>query len=154
VRVQDVPLGSAVRVTGAPAEHFSSRGLRDRNAALWCGYVVQGEAGTVYFAGDTGYGSHFAEIARRFGPIRLALLPIGDYRPRWFMSPVHVSPEEAVRAHREVGAATSVAIHFGTFPLADNGEAEPVNDLKAALAGTEEAAQFWVLGFGEGRDVP
>jgi L-ascorbate metabolism protein UlaG (beta-lactamase superfamily) len=152
---QTLDLTTECRVTSVPAQHFSARGLRDRNKTLWCGYVLQAPAGTVYFAGDTGFGPHFHQVAQRFGPIRLALLPIGDYLPRWFMSPVHLCPAEAVQAHQVLGAGTLVAIHYGTFPLADNGQEQPVAELRAALANAGEAAsRFWILGFGEGTDVP
>jgi L-ascorbate metabolism protein UlaG (beta-lactamase superfamily) len=152
---QEAPLGAGVTLTCVPARHSSGRGLRDRGATLWCGFVLGGAAGPVYFAGDTGWGRHFEEIARRFGPPRLALLPIGAYLPLWFMAPVHLSPVEAVRAHEVLGARTSVAIHFGTFRIADDAEAQPVAELRAAQARSGEAARdFWVLGFGEGRDVP
>jgi L-ascorbate metabolism protein UlaG (beta-lactamase superfamily) len=148
-------LRNGMKVTCVPAQHFSVRGFRDRNNALWCGYVLEGPGGRIYFAGDTGYGPHFERIGRQFSPIRLALLPIGAYKPAWFMSPVHMSPHEAVLAHQTLGAQTSVGIHFGTFALADEGEKEPEIDLQRAL---KEAGgpmpQFWKLGFGEGRDVP
>jgi L-ascorbate metabolism protein UlaG (beta-lactamase superfamily) len=109
----------------------------------------------VYFAGDTGWGPHFEDIARRFGPPRLALLPIGAYLPRWFMAPVHLSPEDALRAHRALAARTSVAVHFGVFPIADDGEGQALADLQAAQVRAGEVAQgLCVLGFGEGRDVP
>lgn len=148
-------LPGGLRVTAVPAQHFSSRGLCDRDATLWVGYVIQGSGGPVYFAGDTGWGPHFAEIRARFGPPRLALIPIGAFRPEWFMSRVHVSPGEALEAHRVLEASTSVGIHFGTFRLADDGEREPVEKLQAAVAAAgEPAPRFWVLGFGEGREVP
>jgi L-ascorbate metabolism protein UlaG (beta-lactamase superfamily) len=71
------------------------------------------------------------------------------------MGPVHMSPEEALQAHGDLKASTSVAIHFGTFPLADDGEREPVEKLRAAQRAIgPDADRFWVLGFGEGRDVP
>lgn len=143
-----------LRVTAVPARHFSGRGLRDRNATLWCGYVIEGASGTVYFAGDTGYGAHFRKIGARFPQIRLAFLPIGAFRPQWFMGPVHISPEDAVRAHEDLGAATSIAIHFGTFHLADDGQDEPLIELQRALDARKVAHRFWVLDAGEGRDVP
>jgi L-ascorbate metabolism protein UlaG (beta-lactamase superfamily) len=112
-------------IHSVPAQHFSARGLFDRNRTLWCGYVVEAAGRIVYFAGDTGFGGHFARvlagIRERFGPPRLALLPIGACEPRWFMSAVHMSPEEAVRAHEILRAGTSVAIHHGTFQLGDEG---------------------------------
>ncbi len=151
---QEAPLPADVTVACVPAQHFSGRGLWDRDGTLWCGYVLRGPAGPVYCAGDTGFGGHFEEIAARFGAPRLALLPIGGYLPAWFMSAVHISPPEAVRAHQVLGARTSVAIHFGTFRLADDGEAQPAEELRAALARLGGAGDFWVLGLGEGRDVP
>ena len=92
-----------------PALHFSSRGIYDRNRTLWCGYVIECQSRLVYFAGDTAFGPHFAQIRETFGSPHLALLPIGAYEPRWFMSPVHMSPDEAVRAHEILAARTSVA---------------------------------------------
>ncbi len=111
--------GSELRIFSVPAAHFSARGLRDRNRTLWCGYVIQTAAGIIYFAGDTGFGPHFAWIREQFGAPRLALLPIGAYAPRWFMSPVHIAPEDALQAHEILGAETSLAIHHGTFRLTD-----------------------------------
>lgn len=151
---RSVDLSPSLRVTSVPAKHFSGRSFFDRDATLWCGYVIEGPSGTIYFAGDTGYGSHFKRIAERFGPIRLALLPIGAYLPRWFMSPVHISPEEAVRAHQDLGALTSVAIHFGTFALGDDGADQPIVDLRGALEKTKPVRPFWVPRFGEGIDIP
>lgn len=151
----EAPLPGGLRVTCVPARHFSMRGLRDHDNTLWCGYVLDGPAGRVYFAGDTASGSHFAEIARRFAPLRLALLPIGAYRPEWFMSAAHVSPRQSLEAALELKAETSVAIHFGTFALADDGEFEPAAELQRCLDSLPPPApRFWVLEFGEGRDVP
>lgn len=144
-----------VGVTCVPAKHFSGRGLSDADSTLWCGYVLQTPGGGVYFAGDTGMGSHFAEINDRLGPFRLALLPIGAYLPRWFMHPVHLSPRDAVELHRLLKPRVSVAIHFGTFALGDDGETEPADELREALKDEDEAdSRFWLLEHGEGRDVP
>jgi L-ascorbate metabolism protein UlaG (beta-lactamase superfamily) len=151
---QPAQFSDSIRITAIPARHFSGRGLRDRNRTLWAGYVIESPSGTILFAGDTAYGPHFAEIAARFPKIRLALIPIGAYRPQWFMGPVHISPSDAVRAHKEVGAATSIAIHFGTFHLADDGEDEPVIELQRAMDQEKERLRFWTLDPGEGRDIP
>ncbi|HUP44004.1 MAG TPA: MBL fold metallo-hydrolase, partial [Thermoanaerobaculia bacterium] len=150
---QETAISDRVRITAVPAQHFSARALSDRDANLWGGFVISGPSGNVYFAGDTGWGKHFDEIGQRFGPIRLALLPIGAYLPRWFMKPAHIHPAEAVDAHHALRASTSVAIHFGTFRLGDDGEMQPVEDLRRAIAGKGNP-RFWILGFGEGRDVP
>jgi len=128
-----------------PALHFSSRGIFDRNKTLWCGYVIQSQNRAIYFAGDTAFGDHFAQIRQRFGPPRLALLPIGAYEPRWFMSPIHMDPPEAVRAHEILGSRTSIAIHHGTFQLADDGLDTP----KRRLAASSKPDSFLVLENGQ-----
>ncbi len=152
---QSVALTDEVTLTSVPTRHFSNRGLTDQDENLWTGYVISGPAGRVYFAGDTGYGPHFRAVRERLGPPRLAILPIGAYEPRWFMREVHVAPDEAVQAHLDLGAGTSLGMHFGTFRLADDGELEPPEELAAALRARGIPGQrFWVLGFGEGRDVP
>jgi len=142
-------------VTCVPAKHFSGRGLSDGDSTLWCGYVLQGSAGNTYFAGDTGMGSQFLEIKNRLGPFRLALLPIGAYLPRWFMHPVHLSPSEAIEVHHLLEPRVTMAIHFGTFALGDDGEFEPVVKLREALDDKDKSdSRFWILDHGEGRDVP
>jgi L-ascorbate metabolism protein UlaG (beta-lactamase superfamily) len=152
---QRIRVNDSVRVTFVPAQHFSSRGMFDHHKTLWGGFVIEGSRHRVYFAGDTGFGGHFEQIRDRFGPITLALLPIGAYKPRWFMSPVHLSPQQAVQSHKILGARQSMAIHFGTFPLGDDGEHEPVVELKQALENNQLTEEdFWVPGFGEGRRVP
>jgi L-ascorbate metabolism protein UlaG (beta-lactamase superfamily) len=140
-------------ITAVPAHHFSARGLSDRNRNLWSGFVIASPAGNVYFSGDTGWGEHFAQIGQRNEPIRLALLPIGSYLPRWFMRYAHIDPAEAVRAHFALRAKTSVAIHFGAFELGDDGQFEPIHDLQKAVAANGNP-RFWVLDHGEGRDIP
>jgi L-ascorbate metabolism protein UlaG (beta-lactamase superfamily) len=149
---QEVPLSDSVRLTCVPAQHFSGRSLFDRNKTLWAGFVFEGQAGPVYFAGDTGLGQHFKQIADRFGKLRLALLPIGAFLPQWFMSATHLSPSDALEAHFILGAKTSVAMHFGTFQLGDDGQTEAVGLLSAAIVETDmEQTQFLILSFGEGR---
>ncbi len=147
-------LAPGLTVHFVPAQHFSSRGTADRDATLWGGFVLESEAGAVYFAGDTGWGPHFARLRERFPRIRLALLPIGAFRPEWFMSPVHIGPEDAVRAHRELGAAASMVMHFGTFPLGDDGMTEAPDRLRAILERETDPASraIWIPAFGEGRD--
>jgi L-ascorbate metabolism protein UlaG (beta-lactamase superfamily) len=152
---EGVELAPGVTVHGVPAQHFSGRGLRDRDRSLWMGFVIGGPSGSVYFAGDTAFGPHFEEIRKRCGPVRLALLPIGAFQPEWFMGRVHLSPEQALEAHRVLGAGSSMAIHFGTFRLADDGEEIPAQRLRAAvLLHPDPKPNFWVPGFGESRDVP
>jgi L-ascorbate metabolism protein UlaG (beta-lactamase superfamily) len=152
---QSARVRDGVHVHAVPAQHFSGRGLFDRDRALWAGFVVTGPAGAMYFAGDTGFAPHFGQIRERFGPPRLALLPIGAFRPEWFMSRVHMSPDDALRAHEILGTETSLGIHFGTFRLTDDGQDEPAERIAALLrTGEQPPPRFWVLGVGESRDVP
>ncbi|HEY3786530.1 MAG TPA: MBL fold metallo-hydrolase [Steroidobacteraceae bacterium] len=144
------PSGAQIIMT--PAQHWSSRRPRNRNRTLWGGFVVQSAGRQLYFAGDTGYGGHFRQVRERLGRIDLALLPIGAYEPRWFMRDQHMNPDDAVLAHRDLEAATSVGTHFGCFQLTDEGIDEPVTDLAAARHShgvTEE--EFQVLDTGETR---
>jgi L-ascorbate metabolism protein UlaG (beta-lactamase superfamily) len=152
---QAAELAPEFTLTAVPSQHFSGRGLFDRDATLWVGFVLKGPAGVSYFAGDTGAGPHFAEIKARFGPPRLAVLPIGAFRPEWFMQAVHLSPTESLAAHDALGAQTSLGIHFGTFALADDGQDEPRLAIEAAVAARKDRpTRFWTLAPGEGRPVP
>jgi L-ascorbate metabolism protein UlaG (beta-lactamase superfamily) len=143
---------AGARVTYVPAQHFSSRGLHDRDRSLWGGFVIEAQGAVVYFAGDSGYCPHFAEIGRRFPRIDLALLPIGAYEPRWFTRRNHVDPQEAVRAHLDLKPRRSLGMHFGTFQLTDEAIDAPVLALRRAQAEAGVAeADFDVLAFGETR---
>jgi len=105
----------------------------DHDEALWGGFIIEGKSGAIYAAGDTGFGQHFSQIAQRFTNIRVAMLPIGAFLPEWFMAPHHLSPLDALRAHTILNARTSIAGHFGTFPLGDDGQHEPEIALADAL---------------------
>ncbi len=136
---QTTDVRGRARVTYVPAQHFSRRGPRDTNRSLWGGFVVEHDGRTVYYAADSAYCPHFAEIGRRFPSIDVALMPIGAYEPRWFMNIVHVNPAESVRAFRDLGARHAVAMHFGTFQLTDEGIDEPIASLQRELAMPEHA---------------
>lgn len=150
---QEIPLTDSLVIQSVPAQHFSGRGFFDRDATLWCGYVIRNHRGNIYFAGDTGYNPvTFREIGVRCAPISVALIPIGAYQPTWFMSPIHCSPAEAVQIHYDVNAVQSIATHFGTFPLADDGEDEPVSELMQAMQHTHlPSDKFLVMKEGEAR---
>jgi L-ascorbate metabolism protein UlaG (beta-lactamase superfamily) len=122
----------AIEITATPAQHFAARTPFDRNKTLWAGFAIMLGGRRVFFTGDSGYHTHFAEIGARLGPFDVALVPIGAYEPRWFMSAAHMNPEEAVRAHLDLRSRLSVAMHFGCFQLTDEGIDEPVRDLAAA----------------------
>ena len=114
-----------VQVACVPAQHFSARAISDRNRTLWAGFVIETPHGNTYFAGDTGFGPFVEHLKARYEEFRLALLPIGAYKPEWFMRTVHISPDEAFVMHRELAVRTSVGMHFGTFRLADDRQEEP-----------------------------
>jgi L-ascorbate metabolism protein UlaG (beta-lactamase superfamily) len=137
-------------ITLTPAQHFSARGLTDRNRALWGGFLLAIGGRRVFFAGDTAYASFFRDIRTRLGPIDLALLPIGAYEPRWFMQALHMNPAEAVRAHLDLEASTSVGMHFGTFQLTTEAIDEPQRALdEACRARGVPPSQFVTIAFGE-----
>jgi L-ascorbate metabolism protein UlaG (beta-lactamase superfamily) len=114
-----------VEITFVPSQHFSNRTTTDGDRALWGGFIIRGSTATLYHSGDTAYFSGFKEIGRRFPGIDAAMLPVGAYDPRWFMSSVHVDPEEALQAFEDLGARTFVAMHWGTFKQADEPLDEP-----------------------------
>jgi L-ascorbate metabolism protein UlaG (beta-lactamase superfamily) len=141
-----------VTITAMPALHWSKRNLRDTNKSLWGAFVVEGPMGVIYFAADTGYGTgeHFRDILKVFGSPRLSLIPIGAYEPRWFMSPQHMNPQEAVKAHLELKCQTSLAIHHGTVQLTDEAIDAPTRALHAALVENAlEREDFLVPDIGE-----
>jgi L-ascorbate metabolism protein UlaG (beta-lactamase superfamily) len=144
VRVRDV------RITFAPSQHWSARHLWDKNECLWGSFMIDSGAVKVYHAGDTGYGPHFKDIKNRLGAPDIALLPIGAYKPRWFMQHHHMDPEDAVKAHIDLGAEKSISMHFGTFQLTDEGIDEPVRDLGIALKALNVSEEkFFTLDQGE-----
>ena len=150
---QEMSLSDSLVIQSVPAQHFSGRGVFDRDATLWCGYVIKSRHGNIYFAGDTGYNEFtFKDIGTRCAPVSVALIPIGAYKPTWFMSPIHCSPAEAIQIHFDVKASRSIATHFGTFPLADDGEEDPITELRNCLKNSNLSEdQFLILKEGEGQ---
>ncbi len=137
-----------------PAIHGSARGIFDRNKTLWGGFVIQSTQGNIYFAGDTAYGNHFREIKTRFEPIRLALLPIGHYLPRWMMQSVHMSPDDAAKAHIDLKSANSIGIHLGIFHGLGSHNSEKLGEPEADLQKAKNKyaianKDFYVLDVGE-----
>ncbi|UED87226.1 MBL fold metallo-hydrolase [Streptomyces profundus] len=145
--------GGPVRFDFVPAHHWSRRGLLDTCRTLWGGWVLSDGAGQrVYFAGDSGYGHWFAEIGARYPGIDLALLPIGAYAPPWLLRPVHVDPEEAVRACQDLGATLMAPMHWGTFSLSAEPPLEPLVRVRAAWRAAGRAPEdLWDLPIGASR---
>jgi N-acyl-phosphatidylethanolamine-hydrolysing phospholipase D len=151
---QSASLGP-LQALSVPVQHFSQRTPFNRNQSLWCGWVLETPAGRIFFAGDTGYSPEFREIGARCGPMRLALIPVGGYQPRWFMGAMHVNPPEAVRIHLDLQSRQSVGMHWGTFKLTDEPLGEPPRYLGQALqqAGLPPE-KFTVMSIGETRTFP
>ena len=144
-----------------PVQHWSARSVNDRSATLWGGWAVLGTDFHWYYAGDTGYSRDFADTAKQFAPRQtealgggfdLALVPVGAYEPRWFMSQQHVNPMESVRIHQDVGAKRSIGVHWGTFSLTDEPLDQPPRELALArqALGVKDT-DFGVLAIGESR---
>ena len=132
---QRVELGGGVAVTLVPTRHWSARGMFDRNRSLWASFVLETPVGKLYIVCDSGYGEgrHFRHVAEAHGPLRLAILPIGAYEPRWFMRDQHMNPADAVKALADCGAERALAHHHGTFQLTDEAIDAPARALGEAL---------------------
>ena len=141
-----IELGNGVAVTLVPTRHWSARGLFDRNKTLWASFVLETPAGKLYIVCDSGYGDggHFRRVAEAHGPLRLAILPIGAYEPRWFMRDQHMNPEDAVKALADCGAAQALAHHHGTFQLTDEAIDAPAIALGEALEAAKVAREKFV----------
>lgn len=141
-----ISLGQNIATTLTPAYHWSNRWPSDTRMMLWSGHFIETAAGSIWFAGDTGYGDGqiFGEIRQRLGSPDAALIPIGAYAPRWFMAAQHINPEEAVRIFRDVGASQALGIHWGTFQLTDEAREEPIEGLAIALAQSSVPADRFV----------
>lgn len=142
--------GKEIKIVFTPSKHWTSRTPFDRNTALWGGYAVVAPSSRFFFAGDTAYCSVFKTIGDKLGPFDFSFIPIGAYKPRWFMKAAHCNPEEAVQIHKDVQSKKSVAIHWGTFPLADEDVIEPALELgRAREALAVPTNEFFTMGQGE-----
>jgi len=149
-----------VTIGCTPAQHFSGRYPWNRNATLWCGWSLWfGDGTRLFFAGDTGLHPQFGEISRRLGPFDLAILPIGAYEPRWFMRPVHMSPEDSVMAFQHLTAGSArdcvmVGSHWGTFRLTDEPVMEPPHLARQSWSQAGlPPDRLWILAHGETRTL-
>jgi len=118
---------SDVTITAAPSQHFSGRGLKDRNATLWSSLVVRSPRHAVFFSGDTGLTTEYRAIRERLGPFDLVMLEIGGLHPSW--GDVHLGPANALQALAMLGGGAFLPIHWGTFCLAMHEWDEPAETL-------------------------
>lgn len=148
----------SLKLTCVPAQHFSGRGLTNRNRTLWCGWVIESERYRVLFGGDTALHPEFGAIVSRCGPVDTTILPIGAYEPRWFMGTVHMNPEDCLTAvnamrHAQAGKPiTVIASHWGTFKLTDEPLDEPPRWMRELWSASDNAnADLMILRHGETR---
>ena len=132
-----------------PIRHWSRRGLFDTNKRLWGGYVIQSAGKTVYFGGDSGYGSQYKQASELFPKIDYFLIGIGAYEPRWFMESNHNNPADAVQAFADAKAETLIPMHYGTFDLSDEPPSQPLKLLKTEAEKAGIADKVKALKIGE-----
>ena len=116
-----------VEITAAPSQHFSGRGLKDRNATLWSSLVIRSPKHRIFFSGDTGLTDAYIEIGQRLGPFDLVMLEVGAFHPAW--GDIHLGPENAIEALRLLGGGALLPVHWGTFSLAMHAWDEPAETL-------------------------
>ncbi len=124
---EEVELRSGLTVTAAPSQHFSGRGLSDRNSTLWSSLVLRGPRHAVFFSGDTGLTPEYALIRDRLGPFDLVMLEVGAFHPAW--GDIHLGPENALEALALLGGKSFLPVHWGTFNLAIHAWDEPAETL-------------------------
>ena len=132
---EEYRLDQNLKVTATPAQHFSGRGLFNRNQTLWASWVISSAAHKVFFSGDSGYFKGFKEIGDRYGPFDITFLECGAYDLLWHK--VHMLPEETVQAHLDLGGKVLHPIHWGTFNLALHSWFEPMERITAAAKGKD-----------------
>ena len=123
--------------------------MSDENKRLWGAFLIRSKDKTIYFSGDTGYGSHFKEVKELFGNIAVAIIGIGAYKPEWFMHPNHVSPQDAVKGFHEVGAKIFIPMHYGTFDISDEPVGEPLRIVEALERENKIQGKVKALSLGE-----
>ena len=140
-------------LTCVPVQHWTARSFFEQNRRLWSGWAVAGGDRRLFFGGDTGYWEpYFKEIGARLGPFHLAAISIGAYAPAAIMRQTHTTPEESLRIFDDVGGQRFVAMHWGTFDLADEPLTEPPARLQveARRLGLDPD-RVWILRHGETR---
>lgn len=140
-RIHELDWGESIdleglRLTATPAQHFSGRGMMDRNATLWSSWVIESDRRKVFFSGDTGLTDQLETIGQQHGPFDLVLIEVGAFHESW--KAIHLGPENALQAFEMLGGGTLIPVHWGTFNLALHDWDEPVETL-VRLAGERGA---------------
>ena len=139
------PARGGLTVTAAPSQHFSGRGLKDRNATSWSSFVMRSERHAVFFSGDTGLTSEYQLIRERLGPFDLVMLEVGAFHPAW--GDIHLGPQNALKALALLGGGAFLPVHWGTFNLAMHSWDQPVEELLSL--GEKASVQFVMPQLGE-----
>ncbi len=116
-----------LRLTATPSQHFSGRGVHDRNSTLWASFVIETANRKVFFSGDTGLSDQFKDIGAKYGPFELVMLEVGAFHPSW--GAIHLGPENALKVFQMLGGGTLLPVHWGTFNLALHAWDEPAETL-------------------------
>ena len=150
-----VEISKTVKFHLSPMQHWSARGLFDRNKALWAALTIETTGGNIYFVGDSGYGNgtHFKNIHKKFKAFRIALLPMGAYEPRWFMKDAHMNPSDMLKAYIDLGEPYTVPSHYDVFKLTDEARGEAKIALEEAIQKknidhrikTLEVGEYWYI---------
>jgi len=142
-------LNNDLKITFLPSRHWANRSPFDTNTTLWGGFMIQKGDKTIYYGGDSGFGSHFSEIGKLFPGIDVALIGAGAYAPTWFMGPNHQDPYHAVEAYHATGAKTFIPFHYGTFDSADEPMGEPEQILSKLYQDGKIRNELKLLSLGE-----
>ncbi|GAB3168408.1 MBL fold metallo-hydrolase [Telluribacter humicola] len=146
---QQYKLDDGLEIYFLPARHSSRRFINDTNKRLWGAFVLKSKKKTIYYGGDSGYGSHYREAGELFPGIDVALIGVGAYSPRWFMLPNHQDPQQAVQAFNDIRATMMIPFHYGTFDMADEPLSEPEDILSKAAEGNKVKHQIRIVKPGE-----
>ena len=146
---QQYNLDNDLEICFLPARHSSRRSINDVNKRLWGAFVIKSKEKTIYYGGDSGYGSHYKEAGELFPNIDVALIGVGAYSPRWFMSPNHQDPQQAVQAFNDSGAKKMIPFHYGSFDMADEPLSEPETILSSLVEGNKVKDHLKIVKIGE-----
>ncbi|MDG1437298.1 MAG: MBL fold metallo-hydrolase [Rickettsiaceae bacterium] len=162
VKVEAYDWGDEIKITKqvkfhlGPMQHWSARGIFDHNKALWSALTIETDGGNIYFVGDSGYGEgrYFKRALNKFGQFRLALLPMGAHKPRWFMEYAHMNPDDMVQAHIDLGKPFTIPSHYNVFQLADESYYDALVELKKAQRKYNIGNNIKIINVGEYWKVP
>ncbi len=129
---EEVQIDSNLMIAATPTQHFSGRGLTDRNKTLWASFVIKGPQHKIYFGGDSGYFEGFGKIGEKYGPFDITFLECGAYNKAW--EPIHMLPEQTAQAHLDLKGKVLHPIHWGTFNLSLHSWFEPMQRFTRAAA--------------------